>query len=82
MINFAMQIYAQLANYPGLEQALGRWTQLNPTPEAWLDLAAAQAVQSKTTNAIASLRRVLALNAERLKANPAGQQHRPHHRDG
>ncbi len=69
-ISFAAQVYQQLANYPALETALARWVELTPTPEAWLDYAAAQAVQGKKAVAIVSLRQALALNAARLKTNP------------
>jgi len=69
-LSFAMQIYAQLHDYPKLEVALQKWTKLSPTPEAWLDLAGAQAMQNKSAQAIASLQQSLALNAQRLKADP------------
>ena len=48
---------------------MARWTKLTPTPEAWLDYAAAQAVQGKQKEAIATLQQALALNSARLKAN-------------
>jgi len=69
MISFAAQVYQQLADYPKLEKALARWVQLTPTPEAWLDYAAAQAVQKKNSEAIASLRQALAMSAARLQTN-------------
>ena len=69
MVNFAAQVYEQLKNLPKLEKALQRWTQVTPTPEAWLDYAAAQAVQSKKSEAIASLRQALAMSNARLKTN-------------
>jgi tetratricopeptide (TPR) repeat protein len=68
-ISFAAQVYQQLADYPRLEKALERWTKVTPTPEAWLDYAAAQAVQGKQPQAIASLTQALAMNKERLKTN-------------
>ncbi len=69
MVNFAAQVYQQLANYPKLEGALKRWTQVTPTPEAWLDYAAAQAVQSKRAEAIASLRQAVLMSSARMKTN-------------
>ena len=68
-ISLAAQIYQQLANYRGLETALARWVKLTPTPEAWLDYAAAQAVQKKASDAIISLQQALALNTARLATN-------------
>jgi len=69
MVSFAAQVYQQLADYPKLEKALARWVQVTPTPEAWLDYAAAQAVQKKNTEAIASLKQALAMSATRLQTN-------------
>ncbi len=70
MIQFAMQIYAQLQDYAKLETALARWAAMNPAPESFLDLAGAQAMQSKHPQAIATLAKALSLNAARLKADP------------
>ena len=69
-LSFAAQVYQQLADYPRLEKALERWTKVTPTPEAWLDYAAAQAVQGKQSQAVASIGQALAMNRERLKGNP------------
>jgi tetratricopeptide (TPR) repeat protein len=73
MISFAAQVYQQLANYPKLETALQRWTQVTPTPEAWLDYAAAQAVQGKQPQAVVSLGQALAMSSARLKTNPKAE---------
>jgi beta-lactamase regulating signal transducer with metallopeptidase domain len=69
-ISFAAQIYQQLPSYPKLETALARWVQLTPTPEAWLDYAASQAVQQKESETLVSLQQALTLNAARLKKDP------------
>jgi hypothetical protein len=68
-LSFAAQVYQQLTDYPRLEKALERWTKVTPTPEAWLDYAAAQAVQGKQSQAVASIGQALAMNKERLKGN-------------
>ena len=68
-ISFAAQVYQQLADYPRLEKALERWTKVTPTPEAWLDFAASQAVQGKQPQAIKSIGEALTMNRERLKTN-------------
>jgi beta-lactamase regulating signal transducer with metallopeptidase domain len=69
-ISFAAQAYQQAGNYPKLERALARWVQLKPTPEAWLDYAAAQVMQKKSSEAMASLRKALELNWVRLQNDP------------
>jgi hypothetical protein len=69
-ISFAAQVYQQLFEYPRLEKALERWTRVTPTPEAWLDYAASQAVQGKQSQAIASVGQALAMGKERLKKDP------------
>ena len=46
---------------------------VTPTPEAWLDYAAAQAVQGKKPQAITSLQQALSLSATRLKADPKAE---------
>ena len=66
MISFAAQVYQQLPDYVRLEKALERWVKVTPTPEAWLDYAAAQAVQNKQTEAVATLREALALNKAQI----------------
>src|SRR5204862_7419299 len=72
-ISFAAQVYQQLPDYVRLEKALEKWTKVTPTPEAWLDYAASQAVLNKRTEAVASLKQALALSAERLKVNPQAE---------
>src|SRR5436190_5394733 len=66
-ISFAANVYQQLNDFPKLEKALERWTKLKPTPEAWLDYAAAQAFQGKQPQAIASLAQAIELNRDILK---------------
>ncbi len=68
-ISFAAQVYQQLPDYVRLEKALEKWTKVTPTPEAWLDYAASQAVLNKRSEAVLSLRQALALSADRLKTN-------------
>jgi hypothetical protein len=43
---------------------------MNPGAESWLDLAGAQAMQNKVTDAVASLRQSITLNAQRIAADP------------
>ena len=73
MISFSAQVYQQLPDYVRLEKALERWTRVTPTPEAWLDYAASQAVLGKRPEAITSLKQALAMSAERRKTNPAAE---------
>jgi len=73
MISFAAQVYQQLPDYVRLERALERWTKVTPTPEAWLDYAASQAVLGKRPQAIASLQQALTMSADRRKTNPAAE---------
>ena len=79
-LSFAAQVYQTLAEqadqsarlqtyYPKLEAALERWTKVTPTPEAWLDYAAAQTVQGKQPQAIASIGQAVAMGKERQKTN-------------
>jgi tetratricopeptide (TPR) repeat protein len=68
-INFAAQVYQQLGDFARLEKALERWTQVTPSPEAWLDYAASQAVQGKQAQAVTSLVQAMNLNQARLKTN-------------
>jgi tetratricopeptide (TPR) repeat protein len=72
-ISFAAQVYQQLPDYVRLEKALEKWTKVTPTPEAFLDYAASQAVLNKRAEAVASLRQALAMSAERLKTNPKAE---------
>ena len=73
MVSFAAQVYQQLPDYVRLERALERWTKVTPTPEAWLDYAAAQAVLGKRPEAITSLKQALSMSADRRKTNPAAE---------
>ena len=69
---FAAQVYNQLLNIPKAEQALVRYaTLMGNNPEAWFDLAGMQALQSKSTQALASLKASLVYEAKR-KAQEAG----------
>jgi tetratricopeptide (TPR) repeat protein len=73
MISFAAQVYQQLPDYVRLERALERWTKVTPTPEAWLDYAASQAVLGKRPQALASLQQALTMSAARRKTNPQAE---------
>ena len=73
MISFSAQVYQQLPDYVRLEKALERWTKVTPTPEAWLDYAAAQSVLGKRPEAITSLKQALVMSADRRKTNPAAE---------
>jgi hypothetical protein len=68
-VSLAAQVYQRLNNYPKLEVALKRWVEITPTPEAWLDYAASQAMQNKKDDTIVSLKMALALNHQRLGTN-------------
>lgn len=66
--------YSQLGNLPKLETALGKLAALSPDqPEPHYDLAALQAYLGHKTQALASLKTALDLNAARLKTNPAAR---------
>ncbi|KAB2660251.1 MAG: DUF2723 domain-containing protein [Verrucomicrobia bacterium] len=67
-----IQAYQQLGRADRMEQALERYTRLAPTsPEAWYNLAAIQALQSKPASAVTTLAKALALSDARLATNPA-----------
>lgn len=68
-INFAAQVYQQLGDFARLEKALQRWAAVAPTPEAWMDYAASQAVQGKQNEAITTLVQAMNLNRARLATN-------------
>lgn len=64
------QAYLQFQQIPRLEMALAKLTEINPNnPEAWYDLAGIQAIMGKTSNALISLKRAIALSDERIKNN-------------
>jgi tetratricopeptide (TPR) repeat protein len=68
---FIARAYAGMGNFPKLEAALDKLVKVAPTqPEAWYDLAAMRATLGKRPEAVAALRRVLELNAQRLNLNP------------
>lgn len=69
-INFTVQIYQQLQVYPGMEIALTRLATLTSLPEDWMNVVAIQAFLNRPQQAISSLKQTLALNAQRLKADP------------
>lgn len=69
-VYLAVQIYGQLRVLPKLETALVKWVTLNPTPEAYMDLAGTQAALSKSTQALTSLRTALDMNDQRLAKDP------------
>src|SRR6185369_2359177 len=63
----AAQIYNQLGDFPKLERALEKLTQVSPeSPEAWYDLAAMKANLGKNAEAVPALTRALELNNQRL----------------
>jgi tetratricopeptide (TPR) repeat protein len=66
-----VQAYVDLKEWPRLEGALVKLTQLAAdSPEAWYDLAALEANVGKTNDALTSLRRSSQNNARRLAQNP------------
>jgi thioredoxin-like negative regulator of GroEL len=70
----AAQMYAQMGNASGLEHMLIKIVQLMPDkPEAWFDLAVAQAAQSKNEEALKSLSRALTLHRKRMKTEPGAR---------
>ena len=63
--------YAQMGNYPKLEQAIKKMISLTPDqPEPRYDLAALQALQGQPTAALGNLRAALDLSRQRLVQNP------------
>ncbi len=66
-VAFAAKFYDHIADRPKLESTLERLTLLDVhSPEAWYELAAAEALQGKTSRALDSLRRMAEENASRL----------------
>jgi tetratricopeptide (TPR) repeat protein len=64
------QAHSQLGNMPGLEATLSKLVKIMPTnPEAWYDLARAQAVLRKAPEALKSLHSAVVLSNARLKTN-------------
>ena len=69
--NIAM-IFAQLGNVAKLEAALARSTEVAPeSPETWYNFAALEAALGKKSEAIADLKKALALNSQRLRTDPS-----------
>jgi len=67
----AAQLCMQLGDWPKLEIALEKLTQISPeSPEAWYDLAALKANLGKKAEALPDLKRALDLSAQRLQRNP------------
>ncbi|MDB6015713.1 MAG: hypothetical protein JWR19_202 [Pedosphaera sp.] len=68
---YVAKIQASMGNYPKLEVALEKLTQLDPaSPEAWYDLAGLKAAVGKTNDALGNLRHALEANAQRLAKDP------------
>jgi len=68
---FLAKAYAQMGNYPKLEIALEKLTQLQPhSPEAWCDLAAMKIAVGKASEAYKDLKVSVDENAKRLAQNP------------
>ncbi|MGC8744050.1 MAG: protein O-mannosyl-transferase family [Verrucomicrobiia bacterium] len=62
--------YLQFQQVQRLENALSKLTEISPnSPEAWYDLAGIQAMLGKPSDAIASIKRAIALSDERLKSD-------------
>jgi thioredoxin-like negative regulator of GroEL len=65
------RVYNEMHDFPRLENALQKLTQLQPaSPEAWYDLAAMEAARDKTNEAMNSLRHSMTSNAQRLAQDP------------
>jgi tetratricopeptide (TPR) repeat protein len=68
---FAANMYAQLGQITKVEQALQALLQANPNnPEGHYDLAAVQALQNKSPEAVDALRIALQQSAQRLTKDP------------
>jgi thioredoxin-like negative regulator of GroEL len=69
ILQAAQQLVA-LSDFPGLEKALEKLTQVSPeSPEAWYDLAAMKALLGKPAEALPALRRALTLSDQRRQAD-------------
>ncbi len=67
----AAQQLGAMTNYPELEKALTRLTQLSPDrPEVWYDLAALKATLGEPREAVSALRHAIDLSAQRLRQDP------------
>jgi Flp pilus assembly protein TadD len=68
------QYCVQASNFPLLEKALQRLSEVSPnSPEAWYDLAAVKAATGKAAEALPALRRAFELADRRLKTNAAAR---------
>ena len=71
LLAVAAQTYGQLGQIGRVEQCLAQLVKLSPdNPEGRFDLAAFQAVQNKSTQAVESLREALKYNASRRQRDP------------
>jgi tetratricopeptide (TPR) repeat protein len=71
-VTYIASLYAQLGQVQKVEQALTSLLKINPdNPEGRYELAAFQAAQNKTTQALESLRTALQQSSQRLEKNPA-----------
>ncbi len=68
----AAMVYQEMMDLPKLESSLERLVKVSPdSPEAWYDLAGTKANFRKDKEALQALNKALALNAERLRRQPA-----------
>ena len=71
-LTYVASLYAQLGQVAKVEQALTVLIKITPdNPEGRYELAAFQAAQNKTTQALDSLRTALQQSSQRLEKNPA-----------
>jgi tetratricopeptide (TPR) repeat protein len=64
-------LYLRIGDMVKSEEAIKRLTELTPnSSEAWYNLAVVQAHQGEITQAVASLKKALALNTEEIRQNP------------
>ncbi|HYV33209.1 MAG TPA: hypothetical protein VEO53_19130, partial [Candidatus Binatia bacterium] len=70
-LTFAANLYLQLGQMAKVEQSLSGLLKLSPqNPEGHYDLAAVQAMQNKTTQALETLRSALQQSSQRLEHDP------------